>query len=195
LRTAIASDLHDEIGSALTRISISSELLSMQHHSELPVLERISTDSKKAIASISDIIWSIDARNDNFEDLVLRMREHAANMLDSPAFETSFVTSGLENIHSIPQVLRQNLYLIFKEAVNNIARHSTGGRVFIELKNSGKVFSMTIVNEMEKGGHRPSEHTGQGLRNMHMRAKRMNAHLETQANESAFELKMVMHHL
>jgi signal transduction histidine kinase/ligand-binding sensor domain-containing protein len=195
LRTAIASDLHDEIGSALTRISISSELLSMQHQTELPVLERISTDSKKAIASISDIIWSIDARNDNFEDLVLRMREHAANMLDSPAFDTVFVTSGLENIHLIPQVLRQNLYLIFKEAVNNIARHATGGKVQIELKNSSRSFSMTIINEMEKGSHRPSEHTGQGLRNMQMRAKRMNAHLETLATESGFELRMVMHHL
>jgi signal transduction histidine kinase len=195
LRTAIASDLHDEIGSALTRISISSELLSMQQQQESPVLERISTDSKKAIASISDIIWSIDARNDNFEDLVLRMREHAANMLDSPAFDTTFITSGLENIHSIPQVLRQNLYLIFKEAINNIARHSTGGKVEIEVKNSSRTFVMSIINYMEKGSHRPSDHTGQGLRNMQMRAKRMNAQLETAATENGFELKMVMHHL
>jgi signal transduction histidine kinase len=195
LRTAIASDLHDEIGSALTRISISSELLSMQQQNESPVLERISTDSKKAIASISDIIWSIDARNDNFEDLVLRMREHASNMLDSPAFETGFVTAGLEEIHSIPQVLRQNLYLVFKEAINNIARHSRGGNVAIELRNSSRFFSMTIINQMEKGSHRASEHTGQGLRNMHMRAKRMNAHLETLATEAGFEIRMVMHHL
>jgi ligand-binding sensor domain-containing protein/two-component sensor histidine kinase len=195
LRTAIASDLHDEIGSALTRISISSELLSMEHHEEFPVLERISRDSKKAIASISDIIWSIDARNDNFDDLVLRMREHVSNMLDSPAFDTNFLTSGIEEIHSIPQVLRQNLYLVFKEAVNNIARHSTGGKVNIELRNTARLFSMTIINEMEKNSHRPSEHTGQGLRNMQMRAKRMNAQLETLATEAGFELRLLMHNL
>jgi signal transduction histidine kinase len=195
LRTAIASDLHDEIGSALTRISISSELLSMQDHNESPVLERISTDSKKAIASISDIIWSIDARNDNFEDLVLRMREHASNMLDSPAYEMSFVTAGLESIHSIPQVLRQNLYLIFKEAINNIARHSSAGKVLIELKNTSRSFSMTIKNDMKKADHRASDHTGQGLRNMQMRAKRMNAQLDTRQTGSGFELTMTMNHL
>jgi signal transduction histidine kinase len=167
----------------------------MQHQQESPVLERISTDSKKAIASISDIIWSVDARNDNLDDLVLRMREHVANLLDAPSFETSFQTSGLGDVHSIRQVLRQNLYLIFKEAVNNIARHSKGGKVHIELNNTSRFFTMAIINEIEKDSFKASDHTGQGLRNMQMRAKRMNAQLDAFPTSKGFELRLVMHPL
>ena len=85
LRTTIASDLHDEIGSALTRISFSSELMNMKQQLDSKVVEKISVDSKGAIASISDIIWSVDARNDTTDDLLLRIREHAGNMLENAA--------------------------------------------------------------------------------------------------------------
>ncbi|MCO5950469.1 sensor histidine kinase [Mucilaginibacter flavidus] len=176
LRTTIASDLHDEIGSALTRISLSSELMNIKQQMDTKVVERISTDSKSAIASISDIIWSVDARNDNKDDLVLRMKEHAYNMLDEIAM-VHFDVFGLDNVSNLPQLLRQNIYLIFKEAINNIAKHSTGPEVWITLNNQSAGMTIMIKNTIDP--KKPTAaYAGQGLKNMQMRAKRMKATLD-----------------
>jgi len=190
LRTTIASDLHDEIGSALTRISLTSELMNIKQQLDSKVVERISNDSKDAIASISDIIWSIDARNDTQDDLVARMREHAHNMLDGMA-SMNFEVSGLDKVTNLPQLVRQNIYLIFKEAINNIAKHSTNPSVWIVLHNQLKGMTITIKNTAGDT-KKASAHSGQGLRNMRMRAKRMKATLDILHEEGMFSITIKM---
>lgn len=171
VRTTIASDLHDEIGSALTRISMSSELMHIRQSADAKVIEHISDDSKNAIASISDIIWSIDARNDNKEDLLLRMRQHAFVMLEDNA-EVHFEATGLDKVVDLPQLIRQNVYLIFKEAINNILKHNHHPEVWIELKNRTSGMTITIKNTIN-AQTKTSNYTGQGLKNMKMRAERI----------------------
>ena len=190
LRTTIATDLHDEIGSALTRISLTSELMNIKQQMDTKVVERISNDSKEAIASISDIIWSIDARNDTRDDLVARMREHAHNMLDGMA-SLNFEVSGLDRVTNLPQLVRQNIYLVFKEAINNIAKHNTNPEVWITLNNQLKGMTITIKNTIAE--KKPaSTHTGQGLRNMQMRAKRMKATLDILNKKDVFSIVIRM---
>jgi len=190
LRTTIASDLHDEIGSALTRISLTSELMNIKRKLDTNVVERISNDSKDAIASISDIIWSIDARNDTRDDLVARMREHAHNMLDSIA-SVNFEVHGLDSVTNLPQLVRQNIYLIFKEAINNVAKHNFNPKVWITLNNQAKGMTITIRNTV--ADKKPaSTHTGQGLRNMQMRAKRMKAAIDILREDDMFSITIRM---
>jgi signal transduction histidine kinase len=189
MRTAIASDLHDEIGSTLTRISINSELLTMGEIADKEALETISSDSKKAISSISDIIWSVDARNDNKEDLVLRMKDHAHKMLEDIA-EVHYSVSGLSSTINIPQSLRQNIYLIFKEAVNNIIRHNISPEVWISLENGPAGFVMEVKNTIQH--KKGTGYKGQGLRNMEMRAKRINASVNVAETDGIFSVTLRM---
>jgi len=190
LRTTIASDLHDEIGSALTRISLTSELMNIKQQMDTNVVERISSDSKEAIASISDIIWSIDARNDTRDDLVERMREHAHNMLDGMA-SVNFEVLWLDKVTNLPQLVRQNIYLIFKEAINNIAKHNANPEVWITLNNHQKGMTITIRNTV--ADKKPAlAHTGQGLRNMQMRAKRMKAAIDILREDHMFSIIIKM---
>jgi len=189
MRTAIASDLHDEIGSTLTRISINSELLTMGESADKEALEIISHDSKKAISSISDIIWSVDARNDNKEDLVLRMKDHAHKMLEDVA-EVHYNVSGLTATANIPQTLRQNIYLIFKEAVNNIIRHNVSPEVWINIENGPAGFTMEVKNTIQH--KKGTGYRGQGLKNMEMRAKRINATVKVVEAEGVFSVTLRM---
>jgi len=189
MRTAIASDLHDEIGSTLTRISINSELLTMGDSTDKEALEIISNDSKKAISSISDIIWSVDARNDNKEDLVLRMKDHAHKMLEDIA-EVHYSVKGLTSTVNIPQSLRQNIYLIFKEAINNIVRHNVSPEVWINLENGHDGFIMEIKNTIQH--KKGTDYKGQGLKNMEMRAKRINANIKVTEAEGIFSVTLRM---
>jgi hypothetical protein len=189
MRTDIASDLHDEIGSTLTRISINSELFAMREHADNTAFEKISDDSKKAISSISDIIWSIDSRHDNNEDLVSRMKDHAHKMLEDIA-EVNYSVDGLTSGMNIPQAVRQNLYLIYKEAINNIIRHNYEPIVWIRLHNCHNGFVMEIKNTVQL---KPSSgYKGQGLKNMQMRAKRINADIEILEQNEIFSVILKM---
>jgi len=190
LRTTIASDLHDEIGSALTRISFSSELMNIKQQMDSSVVEKISVDSKGAIASISDIIWSVDARNDTTDDLLLRIREHAGNMLENAA-ALHFDAQGLERVTTLPQLVRQNIYLVFKEAINNIARHNVSPEVWISLDNQPGGMTITIKNTIDHGKEK-STYTGQGLRNMQMRTKRIKASLDISNDGRVFSVAIRM---
>jgi signal transduction histidine kinase len=191
LRTAIASDLHDEIGSALTRISISSELLTLRPKQDNEeALHRISTDSKKAIASISDIIWSIDARNDNSADLVMRMREHAKHLLDPSFFDVSIRVEGFDDQKLLPQAMRQNFYLMFKEAVNNIARHGKSGIVEIRLRKNRDGIVLLLRNELKEAKIEEAVHKGQGLRNIAMRVHRLRGTVESGPVNGFFKVQI-----
>jgi signal transduction histidine kinase len=184
LRTAIASDLHDEIGSALTRISMSSELMLMGKHDNA-ILERISTDSKNAISSISDIIWSVDSRNDTWSDLIMRMREHAYVLLEDTA-QLNFTVNDSDEEHHMSQEVRQNLYLIFKEAITNIARHNSSTEVWIEILNTDSKFSFIIKNKVTC--LKDSAYTGQGLSNIEMRAHRIKSELQIINDKEFFKI-------
>lgn len=184
LRTVVASDLHDQIGSALTRISMTSEVLLMKQAPTNPALERISQDSKDAISSISDIIWSIDARNDSWADVIQRMREHAVIMLDENATLNLSVHSSNDQ-EPVSQQTRQNLYLIFKEAINNVARHTTvNAGVDIQIDHDEKCFVLMISNDITHAGG--AKYTGQGLKNMEMRAQRIGARLNITGENGKF---------
>lgn len=189
LRTTIASDLHDEIGGALTRISMSSEILLMDKKHNERVLERISNDSKKAISSISDIIWSIDSRNDTWGDMILRMREHAFVLLEDSA-QLNFSASGADDQNTISQELRQNLYLVFKEAVNNTVRHNQSPDVLIDIVNNRTVFKMLIKNTTNKIDK--IFYSGQGLNNIAMRSKRIKASLDVQESGGHFTISLIL---
>ncbi len=191
LRTTIASDLHDEIGSTLTRISFNSELMMIQGITKDKRLSQISDDSKKAISSIADVIWSIDAYYDNNQDLLTRMKEYAVKMLEDTAESIAFNHEGFEKIDKMPQVIRQNLYLIFKEALNNIVKHNHQPAVSITLKNNSEGITMVISNTIRVAATQGVT-GGQGLRSMAARSKKINAQFTATADNGFFTVKILV---
>jgi ligand-binding sensor domain-containing protein/signal transduction histidine kinase len=181
LRVRIASDLHDDIGATLTKISLQSELIQDGACSPeiIASLRKIGAMSRELVTTMSDVVWSIDARNDTAGDLLDRMRDFAASVLSVKPINVSFEVSGLDEQKKLSVPLRQNLYLIFKEAVNNIAKHAAASQVNIHIKNADGAFSLMIRDDGKAWGEGECEKlTGHGLRNMKMRAERIGGHLE-----------------
>ncbi|MCK5076365.1 MAG: hypothetical protein KAR38_08310, partial [Calditrichia bacterium] len=133
LRIRIASDLHDDIGSSLTHIAIYSEMIQTADKPEkvLPLSQKIGNISRDIISTMSDVVWSIDARNDKVKDLIDRMHNVAFTTLNVKNIKVEFSQDGLEIEKNIAIDIRQNIFLIFKEAVNNIAKHSNAAYVNI----------------------------------------------------------------
>jgi two-component sensor histidine kinase/streptogramin lyase len=179
LRVRIASDLHDDIGSTLTKIVVQSEVIQSSADAEKikTFSKQIGAACREIISTLSDIVWSIDARNDTIGNLLDRMRDFTAEVFASKQIEFRLSHSGLETEKRIPVDTRQNIYLVFKEAVNNSARHSNASNVWISLKNNPDQFTMSITDDGQGIPGNP-KHTGHGLRNMRMRAERIGGNVQ-----------------
>ncbi|HLR25050.1 MAG TPA: two-component regulator propeller domain-containing protein, partial [Fodinibius sp.] len=186
MRVRIASDLHDDVGSTLTEIALQSDFLqTMDVDDSLEEsLQQIGTQSRKIVSSLDDIVWSIDARNDTVGDLTDRMQDYANSVLPKKRVRYSFEGDMQEKLQVS---LKENVYLIFKEAVNNIAKHSNADKVEIRLTADGSYFTMSIKDNGKGSGS--GRKTGQGLRNMNMRAKRIDADITFRNNEG-FEVRV-----
>ena len=179
LRTQIASDLHDDIGSALTKISIYSEQIhsGINKNMIFNSSKKIGILSREVIATMSDVIWSIDSRNDTLKDLTERMRDLAYDSLPMSDVHVVFQTKGFEKNRKIPVNYRQNIFYIFKEAINNILKHANAKEVRIELSYIEKIFTLTIKDN-GIGFNLDTVKKGNGLKNMKMRADRIGASLQ-----------------
>ncbi len=184
MRVRIASDLHDDVGSSLTEIALQSDFLQTMNVSDKlqDSLKQIGVQSRKIVSSLDDIVWSIDARNDTIGDLTDRMQDYINNVLTDKDVHYHFDGDMQQKLEVS---LKENLYLIFKESINNISKHSNADRVDITLAANGTNFLMKISdNGTEVSGTRK---TGQGLQNMKMRAKRIDAEI-TFNNNNGFEV-------
>ena len=179
MRVRIASDLHDDIGSTLTKIAVQSEVIQTTADGEKvrTLSGQIGTASREIITTLSDIVWSIDARNDTIGNLVDRMRDFAAGVFAPQEIDFRLTHTGLDTEKRMLVDTRQNIYLIFKEAVNNAARHSHADTVGISLENSSDRFTMTVADDGQGIPDNPM-HTGHGLRNMQMRAERIGGNIQ-----------------
>ena len=216
IRTKLSSDLHDDVSGLLAGIAMQTDMLqtTVKDRDSLDRIRRMGEVSRTAMSKMSDVIWSIDSRKDRVEELIIRMREHAEEML-SPldiAYDLK-VDDGIDPKRKIPVTLRQNLYFIFKEAINNIAKHSHATKVQIQLENDGRDFQMVIadngrtINEKPEAHHmaqhgyaqpdvsappprRRQKKTGQGLSNLRMRAARIDAEIDIRSGEEGYTVEL-----
>jgi signal transduction histidine kinase/ligand-binding sensor domain-containing protein len=137
VRKRIATDLHDEIGSSLTRISLLSEVVQQTLGPSEPSvgqsLSSIGGLSRELVDSMSDIVWAINPQKDHLSDLSQRMRHFASDVLTARQIAFRFRTP--DPAHDIPvgANVRRELFMMFKEAVNNLVKHSACTQAFLEL--------------------------------------------------------------
>lgn len=171
LRTKIASDLHDEVGSSLTKISIYSELVQngLDEKEKATYLNSIGGLSREVVSTMSDIVWSIDNNNDTLTELINRMKDFATEVLEAKEIDFEFTLYKAEGNKMLEPILRQNIYLIFKEAVNNAVKHSKATHIKISITSQPN-FELRIEDN-GIGLPQQQTHSGNGLRNMKRRAE------------------------
>jgi signal transduction histidine kinase/ligand-binding sensor domain-containing protein len=173
VRRRIAADLHDEIGSSLTQISILSEVARGQGEQSASTLARsldaIAASSRELVAAMSDIVWAINPAKDHLADLTQRMRRLAAD-----AFTASNTAFTLDLPSSEPEValganVRREVFLIFKESVTNIVKHASCSQAAATLAVEGGVLRLEVRDDGR--GFDPATPTdGHGLSSLRNRA-------------------------
>lgn len=174
LRTQIAANLHDEVGSLLTRIAVQAEFLNqmpLEPDATASGLRRIATTSRDAIATMSDVVWSIDARQESADALLGRMREHLLHLTTPLGITWALDTPNVPARLVLPLAVRQAVYLIFKESTTNAVRHGQPAHLAVRFGLEDRALHLRVT---EEGSGRKSavewRSGGQGLRNMQARA-------------------------
>ncbi len=181
LRDVIARDLHDEMGSTLTSIHILSNLaITRQKETETPYLEKIKEYTGNMMETMSDIIWAVNPQHDTVERLLLRMKEFSVELLEPAGIACLFTIEGAHDTPALQPEERKFLYLIFKEALNNIVKYSRATTVAVIIaKNQGNL-RMTITDN-GVGFDPGTVGGGNGLTNMRSRAKAIGAILDVRS--------------
>ncbi len=144
VRNSIADDLHDDIGSTLSSISIMSELAKQKSPEAASIINRISESAATIQENMGDIVWSVNPKNDGFENVVQRMNQFASEILNAKNIQLDFQA----NYPAVPLKLsmnqRKNFYLFFKEAINNAAKYSASEKLSVLINQTDHQIEMMI---------------------------------------------------
>jgi signal transduction histidine kinase len=184
MRSSIAADLHDDIGSTLTNISILSELSRQSIQPEDKAgkfLTRINEEVNTTSQALDDIIWSVNVHNDSLDEIVFRMRRYSGELFDADGINYTLDFDDKLSGMKISMEQRHDFYLIFKEAVNNIYKHANASYVSVSLCRKDHHLMMRI----EDNGKGITEQNlyRNGLKNMKSRAEKWGGDLHIESGK------------
>jgi signal transduction histidine kinase len=182
LRTTIAGDLHDDIGSTLNSISVYTEVAGQQLPEDAVntrrLLDNMGIASRSMIDKMNDIVWAVNPKNDDFENVLERMRFFAAELLSGKNMLLKFEVDEKIKKLKFTMQQRKNIYLVYKEAVNNAYKYSGGTTVYVKITGESNMLHIVITdngNGFEAAGKNGAG--GNGLTNMKNRAKEIGGKL------------------
>lgn len=146
LRIRIAKDLHDEIGSGLTRIWLQAQNMEETKFDKIQIA-KIKNTSKETLSLMSDVIWSINSNFDTIEELISRMKDFIYRIQDEVNLEIDFKMNGSFTKHKLGQEVRQNFFLVFKELINNCVKHGDNSHnIEVVMSQKGIHLELKITN-------------------------------------------------
>lgn len=184
LRNRISADLHDEIGSTLSSISILSEIVAFQQKKgeyKPEIMQQVSNDAREVIEKMDDIIWTINPENDAFNNLETRLKSFAIPLFESKDIDFKFDFSPeLENL-KIDMSKRRDIYLILKEAINNLIKYSQCQKAELKAHLNDNKLTMSVLDD-GIGFDIEEQSLRNGQKNMKRRAEKIGANLEIKSN-------------
>jgi len=176
-RTRIARDMHDEVGSKLSRLSLLSDMAS--HQPEMPAAARgevaeISETARDTIRSFEEIVWAVNPKNDSLANLIQYLCRFAEDFFEGSPTQCVFDVPDEIPAREVPTELRHHVFLAAKEALHNVFKHAQARHVCVRLTVAADGFEILVEDDgcglgAETGPTRPG--SGNGLENMRERMK------------------------
>ncbi|MEJ7589626.1 MAG: 7TM diverse intracellular signaling domain-containing protein, partial [Ferruginibacter sp.] len=174
-RNRISADMHDDLGAGVTAIRLYSELAKQRIGKEaVPEIEKISSSANELLNNMNAIIWTMSSSNDSLDNMVAYIRSYALEY-----FENTGIDCQIQLEEDIPNIavsgeIRRNVYLVVKEALNNVLKHSGATSVCITLKKEAGGLSLYIHDNGSGINFDKLRRFGNGLINMKKRMDKSN---------------------
>jgi signal transduction histidine kinase len=182
-RNRISADMHDELGAGITAIRLYSELAKSKTEKEvIPEIEKISDSANELLVNMNAIIWAMSSSNDTLENMVAYIRSYSQEY-----FENTGIKCKINLMERLPDIIvwgefRKNVFLVIKESLNNILKHSKATEVSITFTQVPDGLALYIQDngigiDMDK-----VRRFGNGLKNMKKRMDEMNIDFSIENN-------------
>ena len=189
LRHTLARDLHDDMGSTLSHIRMMSERESMRKEANQS-FKTIADKTAEVMNNMTEIIWSINPKNDSLKNIIERIQEFAIDNLEPMGMEIYFDIDEVPGNIKLNPEHRRHFYLIFKEAINNTAKYSRATRVNFSFKMENKKMILKF-NDNGLGFDPMMIKRGNGLKNMESRALALNAKININTDERGTQISLL----
>jgi signal transduction histidine kinase len=177
IRRNISSDLHDDIGATLSSINIYTELAKRQDDNK-EFLNLIQENTREIIGKLDDLVWSINPKNDSCEQLINRMRSFSEPLLSGANINYKITTGDDLHKLKLDTGIKRNVYLIFKETINNVAKHSKSKNCTVDIYYQNKRLYIQIADD-GVGFDEANYNKGRnGLKNIQDRARQIKANIK-----------------
>ena len=196
LRLRISRDLHDELGSSLTGIAIRSELIREKVDSKEKddFLNEIAIQSRGAVDVLSDVVWAIDSKNNGLQNVSDRMQDVLFLLLPPLDITFSFKTVESKNPIYLNQDHRRHVFLIFKEAITNITKHSNATHVDVRITKDNYNLKLIVKDNGTLISKSENRLNGNGIKNMKSRAEKIKANLKISIDDG-FTIELLFDYL
>jgi len=174
VRNKIARDLHDEVGASISSIAIYSKIVQDQvsklDYNNEALIAKISDSASEIQGSMNDIVWNINTKNDDFQLIINRMRDHAMQLFEAKSAVVHFDFDEQLNKTKLGMEQRREFYLIFKEALNNIVKYADARNVWVSIGLYNSTINLKIRDDGKGFDKANTRKDGNGLQNMEQRA-------------------------
>jgi signal transduction histidine kinase/streptogramin lyase len=194
LRVQIAADLHDDVGSRLTKVAMVTEHVDAEtavDDRNKPLIRSIAGTTREIIQAMDEIVWTINPKNDTLENLANYIFQYAQDF-----FQGSNVRCRLDLPARLPELKlstqeRHNLFMAVKEALHNVLKHSQATEVRIRLVSTGGRLIINVADNGRGFATDPAPDSGNGLNNMRQRLERIGGRLSLESRPGhGTEIKM-----
>ena len=171
-RSRIARDMHDDVGSELSRLAIACDNVKKQYPSDSKLqdaLSHIQNSSSQLINNIGNIIWALNPINNTTLSLVGYIREYASDYLEAHRVSLSFKAPELPVDRLVRHEVRTHLFMVLKECLHNVIKHAAATKVSIQITLESDLFSCTIQDNGKGFELNQKRAFGNGLRNIRQR--------------------------
>lgn len=173
-RLRIASDLHDDIGTGLTQISMIAEVAKRNHGIEKSVLEKITNLSHGLVDNMSEIIWTINSSNNSLKALTAYLTEYTLNFCESHQIKADINVEVPEEDVNLSAIIRRNIFLLLKESLTNTLKHAHATGISLDISYKNKFIEMSIKDNGKGYNMDEVNGRGNGLGNMKKRIREVN---------------------
>lgn len=173
-RNRISADMHDDLGAGMTTISLYSELAKNKlKDNPIPEIDKISSSANELLNKMNAIIWSMSSSNDSLGNMIAYIRSYALEYFENTGVDCKIeIAENLPNIQVIGEI-RRNVFLVVKEALNNILKHAGATEVQIKLIRENNSLILYIHDNGKGFDPQHERQFGNGLKNMKKRMKEL----------------------
>ena len=179
MRNTISTNLHDDIGASLSNIHILTVLTQRNIANRADAssyITKAGDEIQRISESLSDIVWNINPKYDDLDQLFIRMKRYAADMFDGKNIQADLIFPDSSIKLTMPMDQRRDFYLIFKEAVNNLAKYSEATKAIVRVATDHQMIHLEVSDD-GKGFDQDTTRFGNGIENMKQRAEKWKATL------------------